>query len=177
MATLPSRLLDVKQLPNSAAVRVQDTSALDIGVQYLALSHCWGSIDTIKLTSTSLVKYYSSICYDELPRTFQDAVSVTRRLGFRYLWIDSLCIIQDSEEDWKRESAKMGDVYRNSTSCIAALAARNSEGGCFSLRDPTRYFTCKLGRSGNYELFVTSQPDSGQFDYSNGTFDRNEKPL
>jgi Heterokaryon incompatibility protein (HET) len=173
LAALPSRLLDVDLGPNSETVRVEDTVELGFGVQYLALSHCWGSVATIKLTSKSLERCYFSISVDELPKTFRDAVSITRRLGFRYLWIDSLCIIQDLEKDWKCESAKMGSIYRNSTCCIAAVAARDSEGGCFSLRNPTHHFTCNLGRSGNNELFVVSDPNTSQFDYSNGFFDRN----
>lgn len=70
----------------------------------------------------------------ELPPNFRDAIHATRKLGFRYLWIDSLCIIQDSVEDWLTESAVMGKVYKNCTLCIAATASENSEGGLFQTR-------------------------------------------
>src|SRR5438034_1924444 len=66
-----------------------------------------------------------------LPKTFQDAVLLTRALGVRYLWIDSLCIIQDDEKDWKRENPKMGEVYQYATITIAAAHARDSSEGCF----------------------------------------------
>lgn len=65
----------------------------------------------------------------DLPLTFQDAVIISRVLGVRYLWIDSLCIIQDSEEDWVEESNRMGDIYENSLLTISATTATNSKGG------------------------------------------------
>jgi hypothetical protein len=67
------------------------------------------------------------IKFSGLPRTIQDAVSVTRRLGIRFLWVDALCIIQDSinGEDWTNESSKMADVYGNANLTIAAEAAKD----------------------------------------------------
>ncbi|XDG08864.1 hypothetical protein ABKA04_008479 [Annulohypoxylon sp. FPYF3050] len=73
----------------------------------------------------------SAIPFAKLPRTFQDAVIITRQLGFQYLWIDSLCIVQDSELDWSSEAMIMGEIYANSTCTIAALTARSSSEGCF----------------------------------------------
>jgi len=62
---------------------------------------------------------------ESLPALYRDAVVITRKLGVKYLWIDSLCIIQNIKEDWERESAKMGDVYRQSYLTIYALSAPN----------------------------------------------------
>ena len=61
---------------------------------YLALSHSWGANPTLRTTLDTLEKLKKGISLEKLPRTFQDAIHITRRLGFRYLWIDSLCIIQ-----------------------------------------------------------------------------------
>ncbi|CAI6332215.1 unnamed protein product [Periconia digitata] len=91
-------------------------------------------------TALSLINYPCSIsiallfldidsCHDSMPQNFQDAVTVTRMLGIQYLWIDSLCIIQDSKEDWEREGAKMGDIYHNAYVTIAATCASKSEDG------------------------------------------------
>ncbi|KAJ4420960.1 hypothetical protein N0V82_004002 [Gnomoniopsis sp. IMI 355080] len=66
-----------------------------------------------------------------LPKTFHDAVIITRKLGIRYLWIDSLCIIQDDEKDWQRESGRMSTLYWNSTITISATGAIDSTKGCF----------------------------------------------
>ncbi|KXH27604.1 hypothetical protein CSAL01_00771 [Colletotrichum salicis] len=58
-----------------------------------------------------------------LPKTYRDTISILKRLGLRYLWIDSLCIIQDSVDDWRKESITMAEVYRNGVINIAATAA------------------------------------------------------
>lgn len=72
----------------------------------------------------------------ELPKTLQDAVAITRRLGLEYLWIDSLCICQDDAEEWARESSRMVNVYANAHVVIAANHADNSSQGCFHNRQP-----------------------------------------
>jgi hypothetical protein len=73
----------------------------------------------------------ASIPIEKLTRTFTDAISITRELGIDYLWIDSLCIIQDSNHDWEAESALMSSVYSGSKINIAAAAARDGSDGCF----------------------------------------------
>jgi hypothetical protein len=75
----------------------------------------------------NLDSYKISVPWDALPPTFQDAVTVSRRMSFRYLWIDSLCIIQDSEEDWETESAHMAQIYRDSILTIAATSSASSD--------------------------------------------------
>jgi hypothetical protein len=66
-----------------------------------------------------------------LPNTFADAVQLTRGLGLKYLWIDSLCIIQDDPDDWARESARMADVYHHAALTISADGASDSSKGLF----------------------------------------------
>lgn len=70
----------------------------------------------------------------QMPQTFVDAISVTRHLGIRYIWIDSLCIYQDDAEDWSRESARMCAVYSNAHLVIAANRSSDCSGGCFHVR-------------------------------------------
>jgi len=72
-----------------------------------------------------------SIEFDAHSKTFAQAAVATRALGIQYLWIDSLCIVQDSEEDWSRESQKMGEIYNNATVTLAADAAQNASQGLF----------------------------------------------
>jgi len=98
---------------------------------YAALSHCWGSSDILRTTTATIHERKEGISMESLPKTFQDAVIITRKLGIEYLWIDSLCILQDSEEDWNREAAKMALVYSGATVVISADAARSSADGCF----------------------------------------------
>lgn len=65
------------------------------GARYVALSHCWGSTNIFKTEASSLQHKKAGIAWADLPKTFQDAIIVTSKLGFEYIWIDSLCIVQD----------------------------------------------------------------------------------
>ena len=82
----------------------------------------------------NLQAFQQEIPFDRLPKTFADAAMVTLKLDHHYLWIDSLCILQDDESDWLRESPRMGDVYRNAVCNIAALGAMGDHEGCFAKR-------------------------------------------
>ncbi len=98
---------------------------------YLALSHCWGGAVPIRLEKETLGSWTKNgIAFSSLPKTFRDAVAITRQLGIRYLWVDSLCIVQNSAKDWKNEAALMAEVYGNACCTLAALSSRNSNGGC-----------------------------------------------
>jgi hypothetical protein len=80
---------------------------------YVTLSHCLGKVVPLTMTKSTLAERIAGISITEVPRTFRDAVRVTHLLGFKYLWIDSLCIVQDSNEDWEVESSQMQDVYEH----------------------------------------------------------------
>lgn len=101
----------------------------------------------IRTTSATIAQRKKAIPFSQLPRTFQEATSIIRRLGFRYLWIDSLCIIQDDEADWQRESAQMADIYAKAALTVAASASQDSKGGCFRT-------TPELSGSSSWEIAV-----------------------
>ena len=82
----------------------------------------------------------------ELPLTFQHAIAITRKLGYQYLWIDSLCIVQDSKEDWEAESLHMKRVYNMSTLTIGAARGADSHAGCFVTRQPLAHFPCRIAQ-------------------------------
>ncbi|MCJ1350539.1 MAG: hypothetical protein MMC33_000520 [Icmadophila ericetorum] len=105
--------------------------------RYVALSHCWGGISPLITSLASFNKHVQNIRYSHLPQTFRNAIEVTRRLDVEYLWIDSLCIIQDSMEDWVSEAAHMALVYENSYVTVAADAAVDSATGF--LAGPARH--------------------------------------
>lgn len=130
----PARLIDVHTMENE--VRVVDLSSLDEVPRYFALSYCWGQTRCITTTTENLEEMGHGLPLDQLPQTIRDAVSATRRLGCNFLWVDSLCILQDSKEDWVRESAKMGTVYRGASLVLAALHASGSDEGMFVRRNP-----------------------------------------
>ena len=129
-AAFPSRLLDVgpaSSLDSALYLRVMDSAETG---PWVALSHCWGTrSDHFKTTTANFQDRQSKIAFDSLPATFQDAAVVTRNLGFQYLWIDSLCILQDDYEDWAHEASRMHEYYRDSTLTIAADCAAGDEEG------------------------------------------------
>lgn len=105
--------------------------------RYACLSHCWGkSNPPVKTVKATIEGYKKDIPWQMLSKTFQDAVDICRRLGVEYLWIDSLCIIQDSKQDWNQEAMKMGDIYSHAHFTIAATASEDGSGGCYRDRDP-----------------------------------------
>ncbi|PVH92224.1 HET-domain-containing protein [Periconia macrospinosa] len=109
-------------------------------LQYVALSHCWGkgpAEHMLRLLQSTVNNLSQEQPTSNLPKTFRDAVEIAQHFGVDYIWIDRLCIYQDSAEDWKREAATMQDVYRNALLSISALGARDDQGGCFFERDPT----------------------------------------
>jgi Heterokaryon incompatibility protein (HET) len=117
--------------------QVQDPTLMDKSESYVTLSHCWGTgPPLISLTSETMTSLKEGIPFSQLPKTFADAIRVTRSIGQKYIWIDSLCIIQDSKADWSSEAAHMGDIYENSWCTIAATRAANSSVGCFVDRKP-----------------------------------------
>jgi hypothetical protein len=141
----PTRWVHVQGAGNELSlVQLTATAELDGQPQCLTLSHCWGGADIIRLTQHTHASYKIAIPKDQLPTTFQDALLITMKLGYEYIWIDSLCIIQDSKEDWSREAAVMGDIYWNSTCTIAAVAARDSHEGCFQERNALSFLPCQL---------------------------------
>ncbi|KAF1827128.1 HET-domain-containing protein, partial [Dissoconium aciculare CBS 342.82] len=77
------------------------------------------------------------IKWTDLPLTFQQAITLTRRLGIEYIWIDSLCIIQENDVDWHNEAPRMERVYGNSYLNFAAMASTDGRGGLFRDRRPT----------------------------------------
>ncbi|KFY55224.1 hypothetical protein V497_07112 [Pseudogymnoascus sp. VKM F-4516 (FW-969)] len=124
---LPTRLISI----TGESARLVLTSEWLARPRYATLSHCWGSGNAIKLTSKDLDTYMEALPVERFPKTFKEAIEITKKLGIDYLWIDSLCIIQDSVDDWQNESALMGSVYGCSTITIAASSARDSSQGCF----------------------------------------------
>ena len=89
----PTRLLD---LSGGNVVLRED----QISERYACLSHCWGTGgDILKTTTESQSKFHVQVPWEEIPKTFRDAIDICRRLDIQFLWIDSLCIIQDSDED------------------------------------------------------------------------------
>lgn len=139
---LPTRLIDIgdpgdpsrKKISHIRASMILKTVKLwttpaDCRGQYVALTHRWGSDKSWKLTKDSLHAFQNGLAFSDLPKTYQDAMVVAQRLGYRYIWIDALCIVQDDPDDWLRESTRMASVYRNASCTLAAHTARCNNTG------------------------------------------------
>ncbi|KAF2399724.1 HET-domain-containing protein, partial [Trichodelitschia bisporula] len=112
---LPTRLLDVGSEARHPKLFVTNGET----GKYIALSHCWGKGKPLRLMKASFESFRNKILLADLPALFRDAVLLTRQLGVSYLWIDSLCIVQDDPSDWERESALMCNLYANAYVTIA----------------------------------------------------------
>ncbi|KAI0459487.1 HET-domain-containing protein [Xylaria acuta] len=140
----PTRLLDLSGVKETGRVLLTvteliDHSSLNRG-EYITLSHCWGTWGAKELPTLTTSNIDERVSHGMdlslLPPTFRDAIEVATWFNISWLWIDSLCIIQDSREDWQREAPMMCDVYQNALLNISADHAVDARGGCF--RD--RYF-------------------------------------
>ncbi|KAH7413345.1 heterokaryon incompatibility protein-domain-containing protein [Cadophora sp. MPI-SDFR-AT-0126] len=127
----PTRLVEV----HDTGARLCITSNRQVNLNYLTLSHCWGTIEMFKLMRNNIDALCQEIPVDMLSKTFRDALAVTKALGLKYIWIDSLCIVQDENEDWERESVLMSNVYGNAVANIAASHAKDGSEGLFIERD------------------------------------------
>lgn len=133
---LPTRVLDVSVANVGGSIRLCETK--DEFGEYACLSHCWGppgDSRVLRTVSETLSTFLEHIPWSSLPQTFRDTIDFVRAQGIRYLWIDSLCIIQDDPLDWDRESAKMADIYANCVISIAAWTSAHADGGLFSNHD------------------------------------------
>jgi hypothetical protein len=127
---LPTRILHVGVKGEEEKVHLHVSNAKEKDT-YVTLSHCWGTHQIITTTTKNIESHQREVPIQDLSRTFQDAVVATRNLGVKYLWIDSLCIIQDSPADWAAESEKMHQIYRDAAFCISAVGAIDGNVGLF----------------------------------------------
>ncbi|KAF2621251.1 HET-domain-containing protein [Macroventuria anomochaeta] len=124
------------------SIRLIPTASQLVTDSYATLSHCWGPNPSFfTLTAGNLAAFQARIDITELPKTFRDAILFCRNIGIRYLWIDSLCIIQSgdgSEVDWLQHVSLMPQIYRNAILNVSADWASSSQHGLFHIRTPVK---------------------------------------
>lgn len=143
----PTRLIHIKDANPDFTLRLCESNDIPVGVKYATLSHCWGIIleaHRIVLRKENLNSWKREIPDLKPLKTFYQAVIISRNLGLEYIWIDSLCIIQDSEDDWSHEASLMSSVYKYSRCTITATAANDDTVGCFFDRDPDIWLPNRL---------------------------------
>lgn len=153
---LPDRVLFVGKGTDPYLVEPPNGTKED----YIALSHRWGGKVSLQLKTATLDDFKKGIPLSRFPKTFKDAISVCRSLGIKYIWIDSICIIQDSKQDWDIQGSKMDQVYSHCLLTIAADAAENGDSGFLEaperreLHKATRKIECSSPRGEKGEIFV-----------------------
>ncbi|KAH8665169.1 heterokaryon incompatibility protein-domain-containing protein [Tricladium varicosporioides] len=153
---LPARLIDLKDVQQLQFIRIVRVSVLSsLELKYATLSYCWGGKTKLQLKRSNASTLETGVSVGTLPKTIQDAVHFTAALGLRWLWVDSLCIIQDSAEDMAHEVRSMYGIYQNCFISIAALDAKHSDEGLYACRDPLMYAECELARTSKEQVMVT----------------------
>ena len=110
--TLPSRVIEVYSERDPKTPRLLATNGL-LGY-YTALSYCWGTNQKGVTMKSNLESRLQQLDMASLSRTIQDAILITRTIGVKYLWVDAICIIQDSEEDKTAELSAMCNITASS---------------------------------------------------------------
>ena len=142
---MPTRLLDVSNVDVEKVVVLREmTNGLPREEQhYVALSYSWGNGARFRTLRNNVAKHRRGIPVRELPATFQDAIAIANSIGYRYIWIDALCIIQDDPIDNANEIRNMGDIYRYAVLTICAQGAASSHDGLFANRNPSELHPCE----------------------------------
>lgn len=134
---LPSRLIRVERLKNgliqARLINTRQPEFQHEGLRYLTLSHAWGIGTFLILKKSNVAQFYNKLplLHADFNKTFKEAITLTALLGYRYIWIDSLCIIQDSDFglDWSAECPRMGTIFENSDLTLAASGFRHGLDG------------------------------------------------
>lgn len=141
----PRRVVQILQHPRSRDDLALVTDFGSAHGEYLTLSYCWGEPHQPQASTTkNLPRRAKGFRSDVLPATLRDAIAVTRRLGFQYLWIDSLCILQDSAKDKKVETRKMKSIFQSSSLTLVAASTGSVSTGFLTERLPAP--SIKLGK-------------------------------
>jgi hypothetical protein len=126
---LPKRVIDI----SGPVYRLLEPPS---GVKgyYVALSYSWGDKGFPMTTTETYEGRKLGFGQETVPVVFRDAASIAQRLGIGYLWVDTLCIVQDSTADWEEQAAKMGDIFEASALTIAASASPDPGVSLFGAR-------------------------------------------
>ncbi|CZR70242.1 uncharacterized protein PAC_20143 [Phialocephala subalpina] len=171
---LPTRVLDVGNKVNPDRLRLYCTTESDRG-EYVALSHCWGKYtreerERFCTFRSNFKARCEKIDFKSLAQSFQDAITVTRALGKQYLWIDSLCIIQEDEADWEREAKRMETVFSQAYCTIAATSATGSTVGFLGPRPNKEYIS--VSDSSESQLYLCETVDDFTGDVVDGVLNK-----
>jgi hypothetical protein len=166
---MPTRLIAISNVGGSDHLSLLECSDPE---PYATLSYCWGNKKQVTTITANLQQHKSNLYFKDLPETVKDAIKVASKLGFRRLWIDSLCIIQDDDDDKAREISKMPLIYSQATITIAASHANSVHDGFLGDRTPLRqYFQLP------YLCLIEQELQEGSITLYRGRYEEYEQPL
>ena len=139
----PSRLLEVRNQDGEVSVRLISTKDIPSDTKYMTLSYRWPKESVVRLLQANEASFRQRIDFHELPKTIQHAMLLVNIFECEYLWVDALCIMQDSELDWLQESAKMCDYYSHSALSISASTI-DPDLGFLGTRNPLAVMPCRI---------------------------------
>jgi hypothetical protein len=176
---LPKRLLHVNPFLDSDDIQLVETESISDRPEYVTLSHCWGLPEKRPLLTTlaTLMDRKKRIKFADLPLTFKDAVNICRDIDHEFLWIDSLCIVQDDSDDWAEQADKMAFIYGGSYVTLAALSSADGTQGCRV--SPRAAYKGKLSRYQDFDIgthrvrLFESGPAFWHYEYGDNVY-RNE---
>ncbi len=168
---VPSHVVNVSGAADE--VYLEETATLCEGISYGALSYCWGTEQPQQTTSANLQAHKAGIAVSILPRTIHDAIRVSRALGLKYLWVDSLCIIQDSASHKQLELRIMGAIYHNAYVVISAASAATCNDGFLQDRLPPRNsLRVPFGDNGSVQIHPKLHTRILNMDHDNALYER-----
>lgn len=177
---LPTRLIDVGTMTEPQLRLIETQEETIFGQEYIALSHPWGDVKKHPPFSAwrrdfsgqgrGVEALKRAIAYKDLPSTFKDAVDCTRALGIRFLWIDSICIIQGRDGDFNQEAKNMEKVFSGAYCVLAASRATNQHDGFLGERPQRRYVTFQ--RTKDELFFVCESIDDFSKDVIEGSLNQ-----
>ena len=156
-AHLPKRVIDIGSLDGTSAPRLYESQG-EAG-EYAALSYCWGRTPAFTTTAATLASRLQGISWNELPKTLQDAIKLARCLGLQYIWIDSLCIVQDDGKDWEEQASQMASIYEAAYITIAATQSAATTQGFLSNRDLDHELVHQISKKERVSTFVRPKID------------------
>lgn len=166
-AAPPTRLIEVGVHGTTSLKLIETSETPPQDERYVALSHPWGEKTLHPPFCTwrtnvlgdghDIDSFKQAIPFDNMPATFQNAVIVTRALGVRYIWIDSICIIQGTDGDFNEEASRMEDVFSGAYCVLAASRATGMHDGFLGERRRRRDFVT-FARHANEKPFYVCEP-------------------
>jgi Heterokaryon incompatibility protein (HET) len=177
---LPTRLIDVGTSEVPVLLLLETSKKKPTDTRYIALSHPWGDViehppfRTLQKDPSGrgheFKTFLKGIPYDQLPATFKDAVKTTRALGIRYLWIDSICIIQGDGGDFNQEAKRMEDVFSCAYCVLAASRATGQHDGFLKSQPQREYLVFQ--RNTEKPFYVCQPVDDFSHDVLEGSLNR-----